>query len=187
MSEGTSTRRDQVVQAAIGVFLRYGYARTTMADIAQAAGLSRPTLYLEFPDKDAIFHAVVDAMVANKLTEIRQGLPRYRGFKAKLRFACEAWGAEGFELVQAHPDAKDMFDLGFASVCNGMSAFGDLLTEIISTPLAESGLGIAASDLAQTIVFAIKGFKETARDGADMRRLIGVQVAIVAAALGRKG
>jgi hypothetical protein len=36
-------------------------------------------------------------------------------------------------------------------------------------------------------VFAIKGFKETARDGADMRRMIGVQVAIVSAALGRKG
>jgi hypothetical protein len=53
--------------------------------------------------------------------------------------------------------------------------------------LAESGLGIAAVDLAQTIVFAIKGFKEIARDGADMRRMIGVQVAIVAAAIGRKG
>lgn len=187
MSETTSTRRDQVVQAAIGVFLRYGYARTTMADIAQAAGLSRPTLYLAFPDKDAIFHAVVDAMVADKLSEIRQRLPRYRGFEKKLRYACEAWGAEGFELVQAHPDAKDMFDLGFASVCNGFSAFGDLLTEIISAPLAESGLGIAAKDLAETIVFAIKGFKEIARDGADMRRMIGVQVAIVAAAIGRKG
>jgi AcrR family transcriptional regulator len=187
MSEATATRRDQVVQAAIGVFLRYGYARTTMADLAQAAGLSRPTLYLEFPDKDAIFHAVVDAMVADKLTQIRQGLPGYRGFQAKLRFACETWGAEGFELVQAHPDAKDMFDLGFASVCNGMSAFGDLLTDIIRPPLAESGLAISPTDLAQTIVFAIKGFKEIARDGADMRRLIGVQVAIVSAALGRKG
>lgn len=74
MSETTSTRRGQVVQAAIGVFLRYGYARTTMAHIAQAAGLSRPTLYLTFPDKDAIFHAVVDAMVADKLSEIRQRL-----------------------------------------------------------------------------------------------------------------
>jgi AcrR family transcriptional regulator len=158
-----------------------------MADIAQAAGLSRPTLYLAFPDKDAIFHAVVDAMVADKLSEIRQRLPRYRGFEKKLRYACEAWGAEGFELVQAHPDAKDMFDLGFASVCNGFSAFGDLLTEIISAPLAESGLGITAVDLAETIVFAIKGFKEIARDGADMRRMIGVQVAIVAAAIGRKG
>ncbi|QIE23457.1 Bacterial regulatory protein, tetR family [Caballeronia sp. SBC1] len=187
MSETTSTRRGQVVQAAIGVFLRYGYARTTMAHIAQAAGLSRPTLYLTFPDKDAIFHAVVDAMVADKLSEIRQRLPRYRGLEKKLRYACEAWGAEGFELVQAHPDAKDMFDLGFASVCNGYSVFGDLLTEIISAPLVESGLGIAAGDLAETIVFAIKGFKEIARNGADMRRMIGVQVAIVAAALGREG
>jgi hypothetical protein len=57
-------------------------------------------------------------------------------------------------------DERFAHDLGFASVWNGMSAFGDLLTEIISAPLAESGLGIAASDLAQTIVFAIKGFKE---------------------------
>ncbi len=158
-----------------------------LADIAQVAGLSRPTLYLAFPDKDAIFHAVVDAMVADKLSEIRKRLPCYRGFEKKLCYACEAWGAEGFELVQAHPDAKDMFDLGFASVCNGFSAFGDLLTEIISAPLAESGLGIAARDLAETIVFTIKGFKEIARDGADMRRMIGVQVAIVAAAIGRKG
>jgi hypothetical protein len=63
----------------------------------------------------------------------------------------------------------------------------DLLTEIISAPFAESGLGIAAVDPAQTIVFAIKGFKEIARDGADMRRLIGVQVAIVPDVLRRKG
>ncbi|CAH2800481.1 MAG: hypothetical protein CBARDMAM_4208 [uncultured Caballeronia sp.] len=41
-----------------------------------------------------------------------------------------------------------------------------MLTEIISAPLAESGLGIAAKDLAETIVFAIKEFKEIARDGA---------------------
>ncbi|CAB3775545.1 hypothetical protein LMG28614_00013 [Paraburkholderia ultramafica] len=178
-------RRDQVVQAAIDVFLRYGYARTTMTDIAQAAGLSRPTLYLAFPDKDAIFHAVVDAMVADKLNEIRQRLPRYRGFEAKLRFACEAWGAEGFELVQAHPDAKDMFDLGFASVCNGYSAFGDLLVDIISAPLAEADLDIEATDLARAIVFAIKGFKDVARDGAEVRRMIGVQVAVIAAAVCR--
>src|SRR5271170_4731673 len=191
MSEESSTaasvRRQHIIKVAISVFLQYGYARTTLADIARAAGLARTALYLMFSDKEAIFSAVVEAMVAEKLSDIRHGLPERSSFDARLRFACESWGAEGFELVQAHPDAKDMFDLGFASVCNGLSAFGDLLTEIISTPLAESGLGIAASDLAQTIVFAIKGFKETARDGTDMRRMIGVQVAIVSAALGRKG
>jgi AcrR family transcriptional regulator len=183
MSQETTTRREKVIQAAIQTFLRYGYARTTVADIAQAAGLSRPTLYLTFPDKDAIFNAVVDAMVKNKLDEISRGLKRHTRFEAKLRFACEAWGAEGFDLVQAHPDAKDMFDLGFASVCNGFSAFETLLTEMLSEPLSQSALNVNAGELARTIVFAIKGFKEIARDGAEIRRMIRVHVAVVAAAL----
>src|SRR5882762_6933784 len=119
MSEATSTRRDQVVQAAIGVFLRYGYARTTMADIAQAAGLSRPTLYLTFPDKEGVFRAVIETMVAAKLATIRAGLTAQSSLEAKLRFACEAWGAEGFELVLTNPDAKDMFDVRFAPVREG--------------------------------------------------------------------
>ena len=60
MSESSlmPTRRDQIVEAATGIFWRYGYARTTMSDIAQASGLTRPTLYLSFPDKEQIFAAV---------------------------------------------------------------------------------------------------------------------------------
>jgi len=50
-SNAAMARRDDIVRAAIGVFLRYGYARTTMRDIAQATGLTRPTLYLTFPTK----------------------------------------------------------------------------------------------------------------------------------------
>ena len=40
-----------------------------MSDIAQASGLTRPTLYLSFPDKEQIFAAVVEKMVAEKLAE----------------------------------------------------------------------------------------------------------------------
>jgi AcrR family transcriptional regulator len=50
-SNAAMARRDDIVRVAIGVFLRYGYARTTMRDIAQATGLTRPTLYLTFPTK----------------------------------------------------------------------------------------------------------------------------------------
>ena len=42
------------------MFFRYGYARTTMADLASAAGLSRPALYLVFPGKAEVFQAVVE-------------------------------------------------------------------------------------------------------------------------------
>ena len=188
MVEGhaATNRRSQIIDAAIGVFLRYGYARTTMGDIAQAAGLTRPTLYVTFPDKESIFEAVVQTMIASKLAQIRQGLERQNTLEEKLRFACDAWAAEGFELVQAHPDAADMFDLGFKSVCAGYSEFEELLTEIIEQPLARSSLDLSAGSIAHTMVFALRGFKDTAMNGAGMRELIAVHIALVAAALDPK-
>lgn len=176
-------RRTRILEAATVVFLRYGFAKTTMVDIAQATGLTRPTLYQEFPDKESIFHAVVDGMVAAKLTEIRAGLVRHKTLETKLRFACDAWGAEGFDLIRAHPDAADMFELGFASVCRGYAGFGALLEEILQEPAARSGSVMSAPELARMMVYAIKGFKDIAKDGADIRRLIATQVAVVAAAL----
>ena len=41
-------KRDKVLAAARGIFLRYGFKRVTMNDIAEAASISRPALYLVF-------------------------------------------------------------------------------------------------------------------------------------------
>jgi AcrR family transcriptional regulator len=183
-SNAAMARRDDVVRAAIGVFLRYGYARTTVGDIAQAAGLRRPTLYLTFPDKERIFTAVVKKMIDDKLTEIREGSQRQKTLEAKLRFACNAWAAEqGYEVVQAHPDAADMFDLGFKSVCAGYDQFHELLAEILDEPLARSSLELSTRDAARAVVFAMRGFKDVATSGAEMRRLIEIHVKLVAGAI----
>jgi hypothetical protein len=85
--------------------------------------------------------------------------------------------------VQAHPDASEMFDLGLSSVCGGYSAFEELLVEIIKEHLRESGLSVQAKEVAHGIAFAIKGFKDIARDGKEIRRMIGVEVILIAAAL----
>jgi len=182
---GASARSQRVVEAAIGVFLRYGYARTTMADIAEAAGLSRPTLYLTFPDKEGVFRAVMETMVAAKIGAIREGLRKHSSLEAKLRFACEAWAAEGFELVLANPDAKDMFDLAFAPVREAYAAFEELIAGLLREALDRGGLDVEAGELAHVLVFSTKGFKDAARDGADMRRMIGTQVAVISAAVER--
>ena len=182
-SRAATTRQEQVVDAAIGVFLRYGYARTTMGDIAKAAGLTRPTLYVAFPDKERIFTAVVEKMISDKLAEIREGLPRKNSLEKKLLFACDAWAAEGYELIQAHPDAADMFDLGFKSVCAGYERFGDLLAGILEEPLARSPFEASAAQVARTIVFALKGFKDIATSSAELRALIATHIQLVAAAM----
>jgi AcrR family transcriptional regulator len=182
-SSAATARREQIVDAATGVFLRYGYARTTMGDIAQAAGLTRPTLYVAFPDKERIFTAVVEKMIADKLAEIREGLLRRKTLKEKLCFACNAWAVDGYKLIQAHPDAADMFDLGFKSVCAGYDEFAKLLADILDEPLKKSEHHLSSGGVARTIVFAMKGFKDTATSGDELCEMIAVHLTLVAAAI----
>jgi AcrR family transcriptional regulator len=56
------TRQDEIVDSAIPVFLRFGYKKASMDAIAAAANLSRQTVYLHFPGKEALFSAVVDKL-----------------------------------------------------------------------------------------------------------------------------
>jgi AcrR family transcriptional regulator len=52
-------RRDRLLSAAQDYFLAHGLRAATMEGIAAAAGLSKVTLYGYFPDRDAVFAAVV--------------------------------------------------------------------------------------------------------------------------------
>jgi len=56
--------RAAVVEAARTLFLRKGYASTTMEEIAAAAGLTKRTLYNNYPDKDALFRQIVTEVMA---------------------------------------------------------------------------------------------------------------------------
>jgi TetR/AcrR family transcriptional repressor of mexJK operon len=51
--------RTAAVEAARALFLRQGYAGTTMDDIAAAAGLTKRTLYNNYADKQALFTQIV--------------------------------------------------------------------------------------------------------------------------------
>ncbi|MET0360835.1 MAG: helix-turn-helix domain-containing protein, partial [Sphingobium sp.] len=50
-TEPLSFRADQVVAATRTLFLRYGYRRTSVDDIAREAGVAKATLYAYFPSK----------------------------------------------------------------------------------------------------------------------------------------
>jgi TetR/AcrR family transcriptional regulator len=60
-------RRDHIVTAAVAVFGRHGFRRTSMDLVAQAAGVSRPALYQYFRDKRDVFAAVAER-VSDQLT-----------------------------------------------------------------------------------------------------------------------
>jgi AcrR family transcriptional regulator len=56
-----NNRRELILEAAERLFTQLGLARTTMDDIAKEAQLGKGTLYLEFPTKEAIMEATVEA------------------------------------------------------------------------------------------------------------------------------
>jgi AcrR family transcriptional regulator len=56
---GTGTD-EQILRAAADVFTRLGYTNTTIADIAQAASSTRPTVYSYFSSKEDIFRRLAE-------------------------------------------------------------------------------------------------------------------------------
>lgn len=56
MSNERSTR---ILDATRKLLIHYGYDKTTVSDIAQEAGISKGAVYLEFPSKDALVHALM--------------------------------------------------------------------------------------------------------------------------------
>jgi AcrR family transcriptional regulator len=54
-----SNRRQRLLDSAGSLFSRWGFDKTSMDDIARETGISKGAVYLEFPNKDALFKAVL--------------------------------------------------------------------------------------------------------------------------------
>ncbi|MBX5458828.1 MAG: TetR/AcrR family transcriptional regulator [Thermogemmatispora sp.] len=59
-TEGTEDRREQIINAALRVFARKGFARATNKDIAREAGITPGLIYYYFADKEALLQAVIE-------------------------------------------------------------------------------------------------------------------------------
>ncbi len=67
------TTLDRILDATLRQLEHHGMRRTTMDDIAQEAGLSRPTLYEYFPNKGAIISAAIGRELQRFLAELEEG------------------------------------------------------------------------------------------------------------------
>ena len=59
MKAAESTTKTNILETAIPLFARAGYNSISMRNIAKKAGLTAPTLYHHFPDKQALYIAAI--------------------------------------------------------------------------------------------------------------------------------
>lgn len=64
-AETAIRNRQRIIAAAHHLFLEQGWATTTMTQVAQAAGLARPTTYLHFQSKLDLLTACIDASLSD--------------------------------------------------------------------------------------------------------------------------
>jgi AcrR family transcriptional regulator len=61
-------RPRQIIEAALDVFSERGLSAARLEDIAKQAGVSKGTIYLYFPNKEALFCEMVREMVGESIT-----------------------------------------------------------------------------------------------------------------------
>lgn len=65
---------DHALAEALRVFWEKGYEGTSLNDLTDAMGITRPSLYAAFGNKESLFRKALDLYEKEKLTYIRQAL-----------------------------------------------------------------------------------------------------------------
>jgi AcrR family transcriptional regulator len=91
-----SARRRQLLDAALDAFAEQGFHATSMNDVAEAAGVTKPVLYQHFGSKRALYQELLDDVAATLEGRIHEATatasPREQvqaGFRAYFTFVAE--------------------------------------------------------------------------------------------------
>ena len=82
--------RDRILGGALEVFARKGYHGAIVDDIVRASGTSKGAVYHHFPNKEAVFLALVDDFAARLAGAVAAAIAEQRGALAKIESALSA-------------------------------------------------------------------------------------------------
>ena len=77
--------RDQIIEAADEYFSRFGYAKTTVSDLAKAIGFSKAYIYKFFDSKQAIGEAICTRCLTGQLLAVEAAVEAADGPNERLR------------------------------------------------------------------------------------------------------
>jgi AcrR family transcriptional regulator len=173
------SRKSAILVAARPVFVRYGYRKTSMDDVAKAAEVSRQGLYVHFASKEDLFREMIHQAISLHLHEARVALSdEARPIDQRLIAAISEWFGnreklgEDSDLVQAGMQIagaiiRDYHQQLHAEICGAIEK-----SELMSFYGAR---GISATDIATTLMATCRGISGT---GSHETFLARVSVAI---------
>ena len=157
--------------------MKYGYGRVTMHDLARAARMSRPALYLVFAKKEEVFCGVVRQVAHDTAGDVKLGLGSARSLLDKLKFVCEIWMVRPFDWISRSGEAKEIFESSYEfardAAAEGRSLFeSDLISVIAQFPKGALPEGVSNRQAAHLLAGAIGGVKKSCGSATELRNQI---------------
>jgi AcrR family transcriptional regulator len=183
-----------ILQAAFEAFARYGLRRTSMADIAKGAGMSRPALYLRYAGKDDIFNALVRIHFERSEQAVAKVLAVPGPPRKTLLAAMQAIDGDAVEAMLNSPHADEILSTNTPFNQTEVQQAHARIARHIASWIAEGvaagrlsleALDASADEVAETIMAAKVGIKASAKDFAAYRAAQARVAAIFGKALTR--
>lgn len=177
-----------ILDAALRLFSNNGYRKTSVDDIAAAAGIGKGTIYLYFESKEALFRALCTHVTGHVMADVEAVIgddgPAFVRVASALRvkfgrmFRGIATAPYGRELIESRDElAVDIFrtfDKRFEALVTSLIERGIMRGELRATSQQ-----LNAKTIAQTLLAAARGVSFVARDPADFDRRFEAMLALV--------
>ena len=106
-----ASRRRVILDAARDCILKFGYAKSSLEDIAKQAALSRPLIYRKFKSKEEIFGAVLEHLFETQYRAAEQALAKPGSKREKLMSLYEALLLDPWkELIVDAPMGREFYE-----------------------------------------------------------------------------
>lgn len=165
-----TAKREAILAAALDRFLQYGFRRTSMEDIARAAGMSRPALYLLFRNKEDIFRSLSAYYFDTTADAMRQALAQPGSTASVLHGGLLAWSGKMGEALLTSPHGHELLDAGNElcadTVTDGKARLAGILADWLAEQDARHAISLKADpqETAELILAAVHGIKEPPYD-----------------------
>jgi AcrR family transcriptional regulator len=163
--------QDRILDAAMRVFRRHGFRRSSIEQAAEEAGLTRQALYHHFDSKEALFRAVIERLYENSLAaEIaaaKAAEEQDRGLADILIAEIGARLQALFASLEGSPHIEELFSEHLAQARDLYQTYATRFADEVAATIARvcrkrklalAG-GVTVRELARCVEMAIHGAK----------------------------
>lgn len=151
-------RRGRILDAAEHLFTRLGLRGTSIARIAEEAGVARATVYAYFADRDDVFRAVAERVAERIEAAVRDALDAPGDLTGRLTRALQAKDELIYRLAAGSPHAAELLEAKDRLVRARFDAMDAAVLRAVSDALADGiDRGLPPGQLARLLVRASRG------------------------------